>query len=207
MPFTQQPAQLGNQYDGDRMLRAWLRHAVPPELLAQHEPVLSELGERTASEWWPRQLEAHDDGPELVRFDPYGNRVDRVRLTRFWDEAPALAAHYGFVATGYDTALGEHARILQFARVYLFHASSEFYTCPLAMTDGAARCLLDAKHPGLIERAVPRFLARDAATFWTSGQWMTETSGGSDVSGTETVARRDPQHGWRLHGRKWFTSA
>jgi alkylation response protein AidB-like acyl-CoA dehydrogenase len=41
---------------------------------------------------------------------------------------------------------------------------------------------------------------------WTSGQWMTERTGGSDVSQSETVARRDGD-GWRLYGTKWFTSA
>jgi alkylation response protein AidB-like acyl-CoA dehydrogenase len=41
---------------------------------------------------------------------------------------------------------------------------------------------------------------------WTSGQWMTERIGGSDVGQTETVARREGD-GWRLHGTKWFTSA
>lgn len=207
MSFTQQPAQLGNQYDDDRMLRSMLRRAVPGELLAAHSPALAELGARAAQEWWPQQLAAHADEPELVQFDPSGNRIDRVRLTRFWEAAPAIAAHYGFVATGYESALGAHARTLQFARVYLFHASSEFYTCPLAMTDGAARCLLDAGNTRLIDRAVPHFLSRDPARFWTSGQWMTETSGGSDVSGTETIARRDEQGRWRLSGRKWFTSA
>ena len=36
---------------------------------------------------------------------------------------------------------------------------------------------------------------------------MTETSGGSDVSGTETVARQRGDGHWELSGRKWFTSA
>lgn len=207
MAFTQPPPQLANQYEDDRMLRALLRRALPEELRAAHEPELAELGARAAHEWWPQQLAAYADEPVLEHFDAWGNRVDRVRLTRFWEQAPAYAARYGLVATGYDTTLGEHARTLQFARVYLFHASSEFYTCPLAMTDGAARCLVDAKHAKLVERAVPRFLSRDPEQLWTCGQWMTETSGGSDVSATETVAKRDEQGRWRLHGRKWFTSA
>ncbi|HVJ62066.1 MAG TPA: acyl-CoA dehydrogenase family protein, partial [Tahibacter sp.] len=59
----------------------------------------------------------------------------------------------------------------------------------------------------LIERAVPRYLSRDPAQFWISGQWMTETTGGSDVSGTQTQARVDANGRWRLYGRKWFTSA
>jgi alkylation response protein AidB-like acyl-CoA dehydrogenase len=74
------------------------------------------------------------------------------------------------------------------------------------MTDGAARTLLDVGSPVLVERAVPRLTSRDPARAWTSGQWMTERTGGSDVSGTETVARRDGD-GWRLFGTKWFSSA
>jgi alkylation response protein AidB-like acyl-CoA dehydrogenase len=35
---------------------------------------------------------------------------------------------------------------------------------------------------------------------------MTETTGGSDVGRSETRAARDGE-GWRLYGRKWFTSA
>ena len=93
--------------------------------------------------------------------------------------------------------------------VHLVHASSDVYTCPLAMTDGAAKTLHVHGNRELIERAVPHLTSRDPATFWTSGQWMTETSGGSDVGRSITVARRDPEAdgGWRLEGRKWFTSA
>jgi alkylation response protein AidB-like acyl-CoA dehydrogenase len=40
----------------------------------------------------------------------------------------------------------------------------------------------------------------------TSGQWMTESQGGSDISGTTTVARAGGD-GWRLTGEKWFCSA
>jgi hypothetical protein len=36
---------------------------------------------------------------------------------------------------------------------------------------------------------------------------MTESTGGSDVGLSETVAQLDQQEEWRLYGRKWFTSA
>jgi alkylation response protein AidB-like acyl-CoA dehydrogenase len=74
------------------------------------------------------------------------------------------------------------------------------------MTDGAARALIAAGNQALIERAVPHLTSRDPREFWTSGQWMTEASGGSDVGLTETVARQENGR-WRLYGRKWFTSA
>ena len=207
MSFIQQAPQLDNVYSGDRVLRSWLRRALPPDLLAAQEEMLVEFGGRIATEFHPAQLAAWADEPELVPFDAFGNRVDRIRLTRFWQEGPAIAARYGLVATGYDTSLGEHARSLQFALAYLFSGTSEFYSCPLAMTDGATRALLDSGNTLLVEYAVPHFLSRDPAEFWTSGQWMTETTGGSDVGATETVARLDEHARWRLYGRKWFTSA
>ena len=119
-------------------------------------------------------------------------------LTSFWQQAPAIAARHGLIATAYDGTWGQHARLHHFALVYLFTASSEFYSCPLAMTDGAARCLIESGNRLLIDRAVPHFTSRDPAQFWTSGQWMTETTGGSDVGGTETVARPDEHGRWRL---------
>jgi len=82
------------------------------------------------------------------------------------------------------------------------------YTCPLAMTDGAARTLLASGNHALIDRAVPRLTTRDPKAFWTSGQWMTESTGGSDVGKSETVAVRGAhEHEYTLWGRKWFTSA
>jgi alkylation response protein AidB-like acyl-CoA dehydrogenase len=92
------------------------------------------------------------------------------------------------------------------AMCYLLDASLDVYACPLAMTDGAARTLLDSGNAGLIDKAVPRLTSRDPARMWTSGQWMTERTGGSDVGLSETVAKRGPD-GWRLYGTKWFTSA
>ncbi|MBW1757708.1 MAG: acyl-CoA dehydrogenase family protein, partial [Deltaproteobacteria bacterium] len=102
--------------------------------------------------------------------------------------------------------LGAYARIHQHVLNYVAQASLDTYNCPLAMTDGAVRTLLDSGNQTLIDHALPRLLSRDSATMWTSGQWMTELIGGSDVGQSETVARRDGDR-WRLYGTKWFTSA
>jgi alkylation response protein AidB-like acyl-CoA dehydrogenase len=70
-----------------------------------------------------------------------------------------------------------------------------------------------------LESAYSRLTSRDPIKAWTSGQWMTERKGGSDVSGTETLATYSPRilptkdvHGtdlgpWVLDGFKWFSSA
>ena len=67
--------------------------------------------------------------------------------------------------------------------------------------------------------ALARLTDPDPDRAWTSGQWMTERAGGSDVRGTETVAARVgteaggedaegmPLGPWSVDGFKWFSSA
>lgn len=50
-----------------------------------------------------------------------------------------LAAEEGIIASGYEKKYMEYSRIYQFAKCLLFHPSSGLYSCPLAMTDGAAK--------------------------------------------------------------------
>ena len=143
--------------------------------------------------------------PVLTQWDAWGRRVDRIELTPAWQEGAALTTRHAVLAAGHGDSA--HGRLEEFARVYLYHLASEFYTCPLAMTDGAATAIKASGNRELIARVLPHFLSRDPATFWLSGQWMTETAGGSDVGHTETVARQDAAGQWRLYGRKWFSSA
>lgn len=59
-----------------------------------------------------------------------------------------------------------------------------------------------------MRHAFSHLTSRDPAQFWTSGQWMTERRGGSDVAGgTETLAMRQSDGSFSLYGYKWFTSA
>jgi len=205
MAFLQTAPVLSNQYLDDRVLRSYLRRVLPPAVLGAIENDLTELGEFAATAWTVARLRERSE-PKLTQWNAWGERVDRLELTPAWIAAQPLAAKYGIVAAGHETTHGTHARVHQFAMMYLFHCASEFYTCPLAMTDGAVTAIKAAKNEKLIERALPHFLSRDPQQFWISGQWMTENAGGSDVAGSETVAREENGR-WRLYGRKWFTSA
>jgi acyl-CoA dehydrogenase len=205
--FNQPPPQLGNQFDEDRVLRSYLRRALPPEVLREVEPPLKEMGELAGGELYRLALAHRLDEPRLTQWDAWGERIDALEHTPVWQRAEELAAAKGVVATAYERAHGRFSRIHQFALAYLFGPATDTYACPLAMTDGAARTLLDLGNQPLVERALPRLTSRDPARFWTSGQWMTESTGGSDVGLTETVARRGEDGTWRLYGRKWFTSA
>lgn len=207
MPFFQDPPRLENTYRGDPLLRELLARTFSPAELAALEPELDHLGALAAGPLLAQQEAERALEPRLVPYDAWGRRVDRLEVTPLWREAAALAARHGLVATAYERRHGARSRVHQLALAYLLDPSTDVYSCPLAMTDGAARTLLDAGNAALVERAVPRLTSRDPARAWTSGQWMTERTGGSDVSGTETVARRGADGAWRLHGTKWFSSA
>ncbi|MEO7734575.1 MAG: acyl-CoA dehydrogenase family protein, partial [Kofleriaceae bacterium] len=203
MAFFQEPPRLGNQFDDDPMLVSWIARFCP-ELAAE----LRTAGDLTI-ELYAKQLADRGNEPVLTQWDAWGQRIDKIEVSPLWREAQVVAAQHGMVAAGYEPRLGAHARTHQFALVHVLGPSLDVYSCPLAMTDGAARTLLASGNQPLIERYVARLLSRDPKVMWTSGQWMTERTGGSDVSQSETVARRDADDGdtWRLYGTKWFTSA
>ncbi|HEU4564708.1 MAG TPA: acyl-CoA dehydrogenase family protein [Gemmatimonadaceae bacterium] len=205
--FYQSPPALGNQYTEDRALRAVLGRLLPGALLAAAEPGLATLGERAVGDILEAGDRAESEPPRHVPYDAWGRRVDRIEVSDGWRRLERIAAEEGIVAAAYERALGAHSRIEQLARLYLYHPSSAIFSCPLAMTDGAARCLeLLAGDDERLRAAFRRLTSRDPGEMWTSGQWMTERTGGSDVSCTSTIAWREGD-GWRLHGTKWFTSA
>ncbi len=205
-PFCQSPPELGNQYAEDRALRSLLRRVLPEDARRVVEPELMHLGALAGGDLYRMQLEDRRAEPVLTPWDAWGNRIDRIEVSPLWKRAERLSAELGLVATAHERKLGGLSRVHQFALVYLFGPSTDVYACPLAMTDGAARTLVESGHPALNARAVPRLTSRDPETFWTSGQWMTESTGGSDVGRSETRAVC-VDGTWRLWGRKWFTSA
>jgi alkylation response protein AidB-like acyl-CoA dehydrogenase len=204
--FAQDPPKLGNQYDDDKLLRSYLRWRLPAKVYAEVEPDLRRLGGRVATDILALAEEAEASPPRHVPYDAWGRRVDRIETSDAWHELDRISATEGIVATAYERAHGVHSRIDQFARLYLFAPSSALYSCPLAMTDGAARFL--EVHGDETSRSVfVHLTSRDPRQFWTSGQWMTERSGGSDVATTSTMARCESGNDYRLYGLKWFTSA
>ncbi len=225
-PFNQPAPQLGDQYQGDRVLRSYLLRVLPADVLRNVEPELASMGKLAGGELYQAQLADRLNEPRHTPWDAWGKRIDHIAVSPLWQRAEQLAAQSGLVAAAYEKTHGRFSRVQQFALVYLFTSSTDVYSCPLAMTDGAAKVLSVSDNVALAERALPRLTSRDTVNFWTSGQWMTESTGGSDVGISETiaiqadtsngaVARQESEQsaagttvgGWRLYGRKWFTSA
>ncbi len=204
--FFQDPPRLGNQYDEDALLRAYLRWRLPPDMLADIEPDLQRLGHRVATDVLALAEAAESQPPKHVAYDAWGRRVDRIETSDAWHALDRISATEGIVATAYERRHGSCSRIHQMALLYLFAPSSALYSCPLAMTDGAAR-FLEVYGDDSTRPVFEHLTSRDPGEFWTSGQWMTERTGGSDVGSTSTIARRTRDGGYVLHGSKWFTSA
>lgn len=205
--FVQEPPTLDNQYDSDRVLQSYARRHFPTSVFKTVEPELKSLGEMAGGELYDLQQQDLDSEPTLRRWGAWGERIDEIERTDVWKRAETLAAERGIVSTAYEQEHGSYSRVHQMLLAYVFIPSTDMYGCPLAMTDGAARTLLDSGNERLIDEALPHLTSRDPDTFWTSGQWMTELAGGSDVGRARTTATRTDDGAWRLHGRKWFTSA
>lgn len=206
MSFYQTPPDFGLPFQDDHVLKNYLKRILPSEVYNDVEADLVRFSEVVKNEMEPLSQEAENSPPVHIPYDPWGKRIDHIKVSRAWERLHEIAAEEGIVATGYERKHGEFSRLHQFAKLYLYHPSSAIYSCPLAMTDGAARVIELHGNDVMKKRAYKNLISRDAKTFWTSGQWMTERTGGSDVSGTSTIAKKDGEI-FRLHGVKWFTSA
>lgn len=203
--FFQERPVLKNPFLEDAMLKGFLKRHLPQEAVVSD---LCAFGSRVADEidGWGRNCEVSP--PQLVQYDPWGRRVDHIHTSAAWKQMKNVAAREGLVSIGYERHYGEWSRVYQMSKLLLFSPSSGLYTCPLAMTDGAAKVIESLGIAWPVEEAFNRLTTRKAEYFWTSGQWMTERQGGSDVAnGTETVAVPQTDGSYKLYGYKWFTSA
>ncbi|MFU8854611.1 acyl-CoA dehydrogenase family protein [Micromonospora sp. SL1-18] len=199
-------------YTADPLLRSWLdRHLGP----AGHAAAKGRLADLAADVTGPLRA-AHADAeahpPALVRYDPWGARVDRIDTSAGWQVQRAAAARHAVVALPYlesaRATWGAAARVVQHALLHLYAPESATFSCPVAMADGAATLLsLPEVDGGVRDAWLPRLISTDPDTAIVSGQWMTESQGGSDLSRSGTIGRPAADGSWRLTGEKWFCSA
>lgn len=206
MDFYQIAPDFGHPYQEDEILKEFIERTFSGNDLSMVQEDLERFGGRIISELEKLAVAAEAHQPVHVPYDPWGKRIDEIKVSDAWKKLNDIAATEGIVAAGYERKFGELSRVYQFAKLYLYHPSSAIYSCPLAMTDGAARLLELYGDEEMKKRAYSALTSRDPQKFWTSGQWMTERTGGSDVSGTSTIAKKSGK-GYSLHGVKWFTSA
>jgi alkylation response protein AidB-like acyl-CoA dehydrogenase len=204
--FFQEAPVLKNQYTQDPLLAHYLKKKMPDGVFREISGHLNEMGELAAGSMLEWAEEAERVVPAHIPYDPWGRRIDEIRVAAGWKKMEEIAATHGLIASGYERKYSEFSRLYQMSLLYLYHPSSAVFSCPLAMTDGATRAIELYGSDEMKARAYKHLTSRDPAQFWTSGQWMTEKTGGSDVSHTQTRAVKDGNQ-YRLYGTKWFTSA
>lgn len=205
--FYQDEAKITNTYDSDETLKNHINQVIPDNYKKDIITHLRQVGEKASGEWLNWAVESEENKPILTQFDPWGRRIDHIEIAPGWKHLEKAAATEGIIATAYERKQQEFSRVYQMALLYLYAPSSAFFSCPLAMTDGAARAIELHGDENLKNHAFKKLTSRDPDYFWTSGQWMTERAGGSDVSGTSTVAKPIGLNQYELYGTKWFTSA
>ncbi|CDW73693.1 protein acdh-isoform a [Stylonychia lemnae] len=183
---------------------------------------LLQFGAKVASSKYLKLCaEAENNKPWLEQYDAYGKRIDIIHTSEGWKYFKAQAALEKLVSIAYKNSdksspdYNPNSRLHQIVKLMLFSASSALVSCPLSMTDGAAFTIRQLKrsqskyYSEELAQAYESLTSTDPRKMWTSGQWMTEKRGGSDVSaGTDTVAIENKEtNQCQLYGYKWFTSA
>ncbi|EGR6831713.1 isovaleryl-CoA dehydrogenase [Salmonella enterica] len=152
--------------------------------------------------------------PELLRYDPQGQRLDDVRFHTAWH-----LLMQGLCANRvHNLAWEEEARAGSFvarAARFVLHAQVEAGTlCPVTMTFAATPLLLQMLPATFHDWLVPLRSDRYDSHLLPGGQkrglligmGMTEKQGGSDVLSNTTHAERLADDSYRLVGHKWFFS-
>lgn len=133
---------------------------------------LTRFGDRIVNEIDALGNECENSPPTLTQYDAWGNRIDEIHTCSAWKQQKVISAEEGVVAIAYENAYREYSRFYQVLKLYLYAPSSGLYSCPIAMTDGAAKCIksLGLTQQPIYKNAFERLTTRDSGQFWTSGQ-------------------------------------
>src|SRR2546428_12261188 len=165
--FIQDSPELTNQYVADKALKSVLKKYLPANVFLEVTQDLTRFGERVISDVLEMANNAEINPPTLKQYDAWGNRIDEIIVSPGWKDLERVAAEEGMVSIGYERKFEEHSRLWQFAKLYLFEPSSAVYTCPLAMTDGAARLIEVHGDEFLKKEIYPHLISRTPDQFWT----------------------------------------
>ncbi len=210
--FVQPVPALPDVYADDPVLRSWLSRLLGDDGFAAADAPLTALAADVMGPLRDAHRDAECHPPVLHRYDGWGRRIDRVEVSAGWERLRVAAAEHAVVALPYLPAArrqwGARTRVVQHALLHLYGPESATFTCPVAMADGAAAVLSRSDVDGPArDEWLPLLICTDPAVAVTSGQWMTESQGGSDVGRATTTAEPAGDGSWRVSGEKWFCSA
>ena len=151
----------------------------------KHGPILHTRNARGLDEDW---IEFHPAYREMeqIGFGDFGiHCMSRTSGVLGWDGTVPPLAKYIFQ--------------------YLFVQGEFGLMCPISVTDTSALLIERYASEETKQRFLPGMHSQDMSKILKSAQFMTEKTGGSDVSNIELEARFEDGE-WRLYGEKWFCS-
>ncbi|KAI0396842.1 very-long-chain acyl-CoA dehydrogenase [Xylariaceae sp. FL0594] len=236
--FFQPLPKVRNQFLYDPSVRRVFRLFVPGDIAQRVETEITQFADEVLSPQildWVTDAEKNQPYVAGSSRNAFGQSVStKLVMAEGWRELSKFSIEKGLVAQGYEEGLHQYTRVVNYLRELIFEGSGANVGCPAAMADGAARVLqhqlrnpesgLSPEQRKVFQNAYDHLTTRDVRRGWTSGQWMTERIGGSDVSLSETIATYtpfltdegaplcDPEEDiplgpWSIDGFKWFSSA
>ncbi len=199
-----------NLFEVDQDLMALLALYLDSKLLKHLEPHLNRLGELAGGRLDKLAMTADKETPRLAVRTRTGTPSNEVIYHPAYKEMERIGfSEFGLAAASHvPGVLGWHEPLPALAKYvlyYLYGQAEHGLTCPINMTDAFTRTLKKYGSPELIEKYVPRLTSMDIDELYQAAMFITELNIGSDVSRTETQARREGRN-WRLYGQKWFCS-
>lgn len=201
--------QASNFYTADPFFQKIIDQIFPQQQLTWVKQYLHDLGELCAKEIDPLVLASDHNPPVLVQYNPLGQRIDQVQYHWSYQKIARLIYEFGILGLGNSTVFQTHHPtynpLLKFSLGYVFSQTVSVMYCPICMTDGTFEIVSKYGSESLKAQWLPRLHALDYTQFSSSGMYLTEAQGGSDVGANVCLAYQENNE-WKLKGEKWFCS-
>jgi alkylation response protein AidB-like acyl-CoA dehydrogenase len=199
-----------NFFDVDTGLQDLMHCYMPEDLRVHMEPHFKNLGQIAGTDLdnWSREADRHI--PTLHTRDARGRNEDWIEFHPSYRKMEQVAfGDFGIHnmsrksgVLGWD---GIVPPVAKYIFQYLFGQSEFGLLCPVSATDSTAMLIKSYADNKTKERFLDRMLSQDMTEILKGAQFMTEKTGGSDVSNIVLEAR-DEGGVWKLYGEKWFCS-
>jgi putative acyl-CoA dehydrogenase len=134
--------RLGNQFREDVALMRFLEYFLSkencdPKTRTKIYTELESLGNNT-NVYQKFGFDAEANPPTLTKYSVYGEKINQINTSQGWKECEKAALKERIINQAYTQEFGPLSRLIEMIKIYIFHPSTAYWTCPMAMTDGGA---------------------------------------------------------------------
>ncbi len=199
-----------NFFDIDHSLQGLLKLYLDDGLLNHMAPHFRQLGEIAGGRLDELSRTADRHGPVLHVRSPRGTDEDWIEFHPAYREMEQIGfGDFGIHCMSRTSGVlgwqGPVPPLAKYVFQYLFVQGEFGLMCPISVTDTSSLLIERYGSEEVKQRFLPGMHSQDMSKILKSAQFMTEKTGGSDVSNIELEARLE-DGAWRLYGEKWFCS-